>query len=190
VKRLTVGKLPRRVRARETWRAASVLIGLATVAVLSGCVEGQTPEGTTDGEQTNSALDNLAWNWAKASCDRDVRCQFIDADQRTDCTSNLALFFAEELIEAEDAGLERVTACEEPVVETTRDLACDATEDELNCALVSCRTVIGTGALGDACAEDTSRDDCGQGLFCSGERICVDPCAPSSEPEETGATDE
>ncbi len=151
-----------------------LLIGLA----LGGCTGGQTPNGET------ADFDTLGWDLGAASCERDVRCGVIASDDLDDCTANRNSQFSGELQNGESAGLVRDESCDAIYVDATRNASCEATPEELSCALVPCRAIHGDKPLGDACGPDV--DDCAQALLCDPtERVCVDPCEVLAEsPEE------
>lgn len=136
---------------------------------LSGCMESKTPNGDS------AEFDTLSWDLGAASCERDVRCDFMDAADLDECTATLNVQFARELEAAEDGGLARDASCDAILVDATREASCEATTDELSCALVPCRVVHGDKPLGAACGPTV--DDCAQALLCDPEdRVCVDPC--------------
>lgn len=161
-------------RRRALNRTAAVSLCVALIANLGGCLDSHAPNGE------EADFDTLAWDWGRASCERDVRCDVMDAAGLDDCTVARNIEYGGYLEQAQIAGLDRDRSCDALVVEATRDVSCDATDQELSCGLTACRAVFGDKALGEACGP--SVDDCGQALICDSEtRVCVDPCEVTSD---------
>ncbi len=161
--------------------AASCVCSALACLTLSGCIESKSANGET------AEFDTLSWDLGAASCERDVRCDFMDSADLSDCTATLNLQFARSLEAAEDGGLVRDPSCDAILVEATRAASCEATTEELSCALVPCRVVHGDKPLRAACGPTV--DDCAQALLCDPEElVCIDPC---DIPADTGdATDD